>query len=67
MDADYCGNFFNWGLSEEDPADYYRTVATRARRWLAEATTPGLKRQLCDLIDWCEEVAAKVARGSEND
>jgi hypothetical protein len=67
MDAGYCSKFSDWVLSEQEPADYYRTVAAQARKWLADATTPGLKRQLRDLIDWCEEVAAKSASGSEND
>src|SRR5689334_24004732 len=67
MGAGSYNRFSDWGLSEEEPADYYHTVAARARIWLAEATTPGLKQQLRDLIDWCEEVAANVASGSEND
>jgi hypothetical protein len=67
MDAGYCSKFADWNLSEEEPADYYQTAAARARKWLAEATTPGLKQQLRDLIDWCEEAAAKVASGSKDD
>jgi hypothetical protein len=67
MHAGYSSKFSDWGLSEEEPADYYHTAAARARKWLAEATTPGLKQQLRDLIDWCEEVAAEVTSGLKND
>ena len=61
MDAGLCNKISDWGLSQEEPADYYHTAAARARQWLADATTPGLKQQLRDLIDWCEEVGAKGA------
>jgi hypothetical protein len=66
MDVGDCDEFSHWGLLEEEPADYYRAAATRARKWLAEATTPRLKQQLRELIARCEDAAAKVARASAN-
>ena len=64
MDAGYCGEFSDWGLLEEKSADYYLTAAVRARKLLAEATTPRLKQHLRELITRCEEMAVTVASGS---
>ncbi len=66
MGAGHYLELSEWGLLEEEPADYYRTAAARARKLLAEATTPRLKQHLRQLIALCEEVAAKVASASEN-
>ncbi len=54
-----------WWSLEEQPADYYRAAAARARRLQAEATTPRLKQYLRELIVECERLAGKVASASQ--
>jgi hypothetical protein len=52
---------------ERKPAAYHRAEAARARKLLAEATTPRLKQHLEDAIAQHEQIAAEVESGSEPD
>jgi hypothetical protein len=67
MDAGYCGEFWEYGSSNEELDVYYRTAAARARRLLGEATTPRLKQHLRELIARFEGVTAKDASASQSD
>jgi hypothetical protein len=45
--------------SEQQPAEYYRIAAARARRLQADATTPSVKQYLDKMIAHCEGLAGK--------
>ena len=47
-------------ILKEQPADYYRTTATRYRKLLAETTTPRLTRYLAEMIAQCERLAREI-------
>jgi hypothetical protein len=50
---------------EQKPATYHRAEAARARKLLAEATTPRLKEHLEAEVARHEQLAAEVERASE--
>jgi hypothetical protein len=56
MDAGSFGEISEWS-SKEKSAAYHRAAAQRARKLLAEATTPRLKRYLDEVIARCERFA----------
>ena len=49
----------------EQPAEYYRTAAARARSLEQDATTPLVKRHLREQIDGYDRLAGEVERASE--
>jgi len=51
-----------WSL-EGQPATYYRTAAARARILQADATTPGVRQYLDQMIAHCERSAGGVEPG----
>jgi hypothetical protein len=55
--------------SEQQPAEYYRIAAARARRLQADATTPSVKQYLDKMIAHCEGLAGKgepaISAGSD--
>jgi hypothetical protein len=63
MNAGHFAQFSDCWSSEEQPDSYYRTVAARARRLQADATTPRVKQYLDDMIAHCEGLAGKVEPG----
>ena len=52
-----------WSL-EGQPATYYRTAAARARTLQADATTPGVRQYLDNMIAHCELLAGNVEPAS---
>jgi hypothetical protein len=56
MDAGFFDEISGWSPNEK-PAAYYRAAAERARKLLAEATTPRLKQYLGEVIARCERFA----------
>jgi hypothetical protein len=52
--------------SEGQPARYYRTAATQARRLQADATTPRVKQYLDKMIAHCERLAGEVESGASS-
>ena len=52
---------------ERRSAGYHRAAAARARRLLAEATTPWVKEQLAEAMARHDHVAAEIGRASEPD
>lgn len=60
MNAGHFEQLSDCWSSEQQPATYYRTVAARARRLQADATTPRVKRYLDNMIAHCERLAGKV-------
>jgi hypothetical protein len=52
------------GLKQQ-PASYYHAAAARARRFLAEATTRGLKEHLGEEVARYEQLAEEIERASE--
>ena len=47
-------------LPKEQSAEYYRTIADRYRKLLAETTTPGLTQYLTKMIVRCERLAREI-------
>ena len=62
-----AGHFHEVYLLNEQPAAYYRTIADRNRKLLAEATTPRLKQYLGEMIERSERLAEEVESVSEKD
>ena len=60
------GNGGDWTPSQQ-PAEYYRAAAARARSLERDATTPRVKQHLRELIDRYERLAGEVERTSEKD
>jgi hypothetical protein len=56
MDAGSFSEISEWSPKEKSAA-YYRAAAERARKLLAEATTPRLKQYLDEVIARCERFA----------
>jgi hypothetical protein len=54
-------------VSERRSAAYHRAAAARARRLLAEATTPWVKVQLAGAMARHDQIAAEIDRASEPD
>jgi hypothetical protein len=60
------GNALDWEQKQE-PAEYYRAAAARARALERDATTPRVKRHLRDLIDRYDRLAGEVERTAESE
>jgi len=60
------GGPVDWEQKQE-PAEYYRAAAARARALVQDATTPRVKRHLHELIDRYERLAGEVERTSERE
>ena len=56
-----------WQSMEHRSAEYHRAAAARARRLLAEATTPWVKQQLAEAIERHDHIAAEIERASKPD
>jgi hypothetical protein len=63
MNAGHFEQLSDCWSSEQQPATYYRTAATQARRLQADATTPRVKQYLDKMIDHCERLAGEVEPG----
>jgi hypothetical protein len=60
MDTGYFEQISDCWSSEQQSATYYRTVAARARRLQADATTPRVKQHLDKMIAHFERLAGNV-------
>jgi hypothetical protein len=60
MNAGHFEQISDCWSTEQQPTAYYRTVAARARRLHADATTPRVKQYLDQMIAHCERLAGKV-------
>ena len=60
------GGAVDWEQKQE-PAEYYRAAAARARALERDATTPRVKRHLRDLIDRYDRLAGEVERTAESE
>jgi hypothetical protein len=60
------GGAIEWEQKQE-PAEYYRAAAARARALVQEATTPRVKRHLRELIDRYDRLAGEVERTAEKE
>ena len=49
----------DWSCKEKSAA-HFRAAAERARKLLAEATTPRLKQYLSEVITQCEQFAEEI-------
>lgn len=58
------GGGVEWEQKQE-PAEYYRAAAARARALVQDATTPRVKRHLLELIDRYDRLAGEVERTAE--
>jgi hypothetical protein len=63
MNAGHFEQISDCWSSEQRPATYYRTVAARARKLQADATTPRVRQYLDTMIAHCEQLAGKVEPG----
>jgi hypothetical protein len=63
MNARHFEQLSDCWSSEGQPARYYRTAATQARRLQADATTPSVKQYLDKMIAHCERLAGEVESG----
>jgi hypothetical protein len=61
-----AGSAVDWEQKQE-PAEYYRAAAARARALEQDATTPRVKRHLRDLIDRYDRLAGQVERTAESE
>jgi hypothetical protein len=52
---------------KQEPAEYYRAAAARARALEQDATTPRVKQHLRELIDRYDRLAGEVERTAENE
>jgi hypothetical protein len=59
MDAECFLDISEWSHKEKS-ASHFRAAAERARKLLAEATTPSLKQYLGEVIAHCERCAEEV-------
>ncbi len=60
------GNSVEWEQKQE-PAEYYRAAAARARALEQDATTPRVKQHLRELISRYDRLAGEVERTTENE
>jgi hypothetical protein len=60
------GGAVEWEQKQE-PAEYYRAAAARARALEQDATTPRVKQHLRDLIDRYDRLAGEVERTAESE
>ena len=63
MNPGYFEQISDCWSSELQTATYYRTVAARARRLQAGATTPRVRQYLDKMIAHCEQLAGQVEPG----
>jgi len=63
MNAGHCEQLSDCWSLEEQPATYYHSAATQARRLRADATTPRVKQYLDKMIANCERLADKGESG----
>jgi hypothetical protein len=61
-----AGGGVEWEQKQE-PAEYYRAAAARARALVQDATTPRVKRHLLELIDRYDRLAGEVERTAEKE
>jgi hypothetical protein len=61
-----AGNSVEWEQKQE-PAEYYRAAAARARALEQDATTPRVKQHLRDLISRYDRLAGEVERTAESE
>ncbi len=61
-----AGNGAEWEQKQE-PAEYYRAAAARARALEQDATTPRVKQHLRDLISRYDRLAGEVERTAESE
>ena len=66
LSAASAGNSVEWEQKQE-PAEYYRAAAARARALAQDATTPRVKQHLRDLITRYDRLAGEVERTAENE
>ncbi|SRR6266478_5429103 len=59
MNAGHFEQISDCWSSEQQPIIYYRTIAARAQRLQADATTPRVKEYLDKMIAHCERLAGK--------
>ena len=55
------------GTQSQQPAEYYRAAAARARSLEQEATTPRVKQHLRELIERYDRLAGEIERTSDKD
>lgn len=60
------GGAIEWEQKQE-PAEYYRAAAARARALEQDATTPRVKQHLRDLINRYDRLAGEVERTAEGE
>ncbi|MGH7030356.1 MAG: hypothetical protein ACREE9_11515 [Stellaceae bacterium] len=61
-----AGNSVEWEQKQE-PAEYYRAAAARARALEQDATTPRVKQHLRELISRYDRLAGEVERTTESE
>lgn len=61
-----AGGGVEWEQKQE-PAEYYRAAAARARALEQDATTPRVKQHLRDLISRYDRLAGEVERTAESE
>lgn len=59
-------NSAEW-TQKQQPAEYYRAAAARARALEQDATTPRVKQHLRELIDRYDRLAGEVEKTAERD
>ena len=64
--ATSSGSGVEWEQKQE-PAEYYRAAAARARALEQDATTPRVKQHLRDLISRYDQLAGQVERNAETE
>jgi len=60
MNAGHFEQIADCWSAEQQSAIYYRTIAARARKLQADATTPRVKQYLDTMIAHCERLAGRV-------
>jgi hypothetical protein len=60
------GSGFEWEHKQE-PAEYYRAAAARARALEQDATTPRIKQHLRELIIRYDRLAGEVGRNADTE
>lgn len=60
------GSAVEWEQKQE-PAEYYRAAAARARALVQDATTPRVKRHLRELIDRYDRLAGEIERTADSE
>jgi hypothetical protein len=61
-----AGSPVEWEQKQE-PAEYYRAAAARARALVQDATTPRVKRHLHELIDRYDRLAGEIERTTDGE